>query len=202
VSTVIFNNSFTVHQPYQEGWEHETSRSPAAGGREVRKARLPVQGRFRVRLAQLRFPPNAPSTFEAFFEARQGAYDTWLYLPVLQANRSITAEAVATAGAGETDFPLDSKHIKASTLTVYEDGTPQAAYTLTGNYTAPVIEFDAAPGAGVVITADYDRYIPVRFDADDYDFDPRMFSDAGDASSVLYIRGLTWRQDYAGSHLV
>ncbi len=201
MSTEIF--PFTVHRPYHgEGGAHLTQRSSAEGGREFRRAALPANGLFRVRRAVLRFPPNDPTTFQSWFDDRQGGYDSWLFLPALEVWRVVTDEALGTStgGAGET-FALDSKHIKASTLVVKVGGVDQDGdWNLTGNYSAPIVNTEAGFDAGAV-TATYDRYIPVRFDQDDFDFDVSHFG-ADDDSSTLYVRTLTWRQDRPGSHLV
>ncbi len=196
-------DSFTVLLPNREGWSHLTDVTPAEGGRRVRKAKLPSYGIFRVEQGWLRFPPNDMDAFRTFFQAREGAFDSWLYMPVLEVNRSITGEALGTATAGQTDFPLDSKYIKSSTLVVYVDAVKQTSgWSLVDNNTAPLVRFAAAPGAGKVVTADYDRYIPVTFDQDGFSDDIRHLSSAGDSSSVAHVRGLTWTQDIPGSHLV
>jgi hypothetical protein len=200
MSTENFD-SFTVMLPNLEGWEHLTDAAGAEGGRRVRKAKLPSYGIFRVRQGWLRFPPNDVSDFKDFFNARQGAYDSWLYMPVLEADRSIAAEALGTGDGSTTDFALDSKYLKASTLVVKVDSVVESGVTLVNNNTTPLVRFDTAPSGGEVLTADYDRYVPVTFDQDGFSFDPRHLAGTDDDSTV-YVRGLTWTQNFPGSHLV
>jgi hypothetical protein len=200
MSTAIF--TFIVHQPYRgEGGGHLTGRSTADGGREVRVARLPAEGFFRSRLGEILFPPNNPTTFQTFFDARQGGFDTFLFPPVFEVWREVRGESIGTGDGAEKDFALDSKYINASTLVAYEDGSPQAGISLINNNTAPLVRFDSAPSGSVALTADYDRYIPCRFDQDDFDFGIKGLGNS-DANSILVVRGLTWRQDNPGSHLV
>ena len=66
----------------------------------------------------------------------------------------VTAEAVGTGDALETDFALDNT--PTGSLIVKLNGVATEAYTLDG----ATITFTAAPGSGVVITADY-KYAPV-----------------------------------------
>jgi hypothetical protein len=188
MSTEVFN--FTVHRPYHgEGGSHRTAVTEAEGGRLVRKPILPSDGIFRVRTAQLRFPPNTYSTFVDFFNARRGYW------------REVRAEALGTGDASTVVFALDSMYIDATTLVVYvDDVEEESGWTLVGNNTAPRITFDTAPAEGEVITADYDRYISVTFSMDD--IDPKVLSlGSSDANSILMVPfGVA--QDRAGSHLV
>ena len=103
----------------------------------------------------------------------------------------------------ETDFALDSKHIKESTLVVKVDGSVVSTndWDLTGNNTAPIVEFDTAPTDTHPITASYDRYIPCVFDQPSWRPNLRSLATT-DAASILLITALTWSQDRSGSHLV
>ncbi len=66
---------------------------------------------------------------------------------------TVTGEAVGTGDAAETTFSLDYTTVRDGTLTVYLDGSETSAYT--PNLTTGEIEFTAAPGLDVAITADY-----------------------------------------------
>ena len=200
MSTEIF--SYTVHQPYAEGVIHLTEISEAQGGRENRLARYPAYGIFRVSRSSLRFDVagNALSTFVTFFNARQGRYDTWLYAPLYDAFGLVTAEALGTGAGVATDFALDSKYIVSATLLVYVGGVLQTSgYSLVTNYTTPIVRFTGAPTG--VITATYHRYYPCRFEQDELQITPKMLAGTDD-TSVLVVENLSWRQNYAGSHLV
>jgi uncharacterized delta-60 repeat protein len=73
-------------------------------------------------------------------------------------------EAVGTGGNNTTVFTLDNTNVIAGSETIYFNGTAVSPENYAINYTTGKITFDTAPGAGVVITADYD------FEAKNYDY--------------------------------
>jgi len=203
MSSVIFNDSFTVARPYVEDIEHPIAVSDAQGGRRVRRQVYPDAGLFRVYRATISFPRNDLATWAAFWAARKGPFDSFLYLPVLGIYRTSTAELLGEGDGINKVFALDGKHVKASTLTVTDDAAPvdSGDYVFSGNDTAPIITFDTAPINEHVIRATYDRYIPCVFESTSAKPLVRSLATT-DATSVVRINGLTWRQDRSGSHLV
>ena len=203
MSNTIF--TFDVHQPYSEGPAFLTTRSAAQGGREVRRKGQDSE-LFAVFSAWLLFVTggNSLSGFHTFFTDRDGGYDTFLYKPKLELFHKVTLEAVGTGDGAEDEFALDSKYIDSATLLVYVDGSLKETpgdYALTGNLTAPIIDFVVAPSNLDAVTATYERYYPCRFNQDRALYTPRSLGDT-DAGSAMYCKNLTWRQDYPGSHLV
>lgn len=71
----------------------------------------------------------------------------------------------ATAGAGSVTqnilYPL------AGTLVINLNGTPTVAFTVS--LTTGIVTMTAPPGAGVVVTSDYQFATPVKFSADNLD---------------------------------
>lgn len=204
MSTSIF--TFTVNRPYREGIAHLTDVAAAQGGRSVRLAKFPASGLFVVRQAKLKFSSgaglNSLATFRAFFDARQGRYDSFLYKAKLAEFNLVEGEALGTGDASEDEFALDSKHIDASTLVVYVDDVEQeSGYSLTGNNTAPIVDFVTPPGVGEVVTADYEFYWPCVFQTDEFAPPWRAPGDT-DANMILEVTDVLWAQDRPGSHLV
>lgn len=102
-----------------------------------------------------------------FFKARKGKFNTfWVKFPT---SFKITDEAVGAGDGEQTVFNLDYFPVDAAAAKVYLNGILQVSgYTVSNDLTNEIakITFTAAPGAGVVITADYEYYIQVRFDDD------------------------------------
>ena len=202
MSTTVF--TLSVARPYDEHIAHETLRQVAQGGREVRLALLPAQGLFVVSRATLPVSParNTIAAIRSFWDARQGGYDSFLYKAVLTEYKKVTGEALGTGDGSEDEFALDSKYIDSANLTVYIDGASQSSgWALTGNNTAPIVDFVTPPANGEVVTADYEFYYPCRFDQDRMPGDLKSLA-ATDANSIIKVSSLTWRQDWPGSHLV
>ena len=140
-------------------------------------------------------------TFQAFFAAREGAYDSFLWKARAYDHYQIDDEAVGTGDGATTSFALDMKHVDGTGLTVYIDGAEQTSgYTLNSNNTAPVVVFDSAVTNTSAVTASYPFYMPVIF-ADDR---LTVSSRTADLSSSQMTRSnrMTFRQNYPGSHKV
>ncbi len=93
-------------------------------------------------------------TLIEFLIARQGSYDSFVFYDFEL--RDYTDEYVGTGDNSTTIFNLPARDVE--NLTVYLDGSSTSAYTLTaraGGNGRDKIEFSTAPGADVVITADY-----------------------------------------------
>jgi len=113
----------------------------------------------------------------AFFRARRGKaigfrFKDW-------SDYSVTGQLIGTGDAANQVFQLvktytsgsvtvsrDIKKPVSSTETIYLDGVPQGSgYTL--DTTTGIVNFTAAPGNGVLVTADFEFDVPVRFDTDE-----------------------------------
>ena len=94
-------------------------------------------------------------------------------------------EAVGTGGNNTTVFHLDHGDIVDGSETIYLNGTEVAPENYTINYATGEIEFDTAPEAGVVITADYDYeaantdYYTIKYDSRGNELWNRTFAGGG-----------------------
>lgn len=116
----------------------------------------------------------------AFFRARQGRaigfrFKDWTdYQAAGQnlgtGNGSLTQFQLVkkyTSGTATVTRPI-LKPVNNGTLKVYLNAVLQSSgYTV--NYTTGIITFSTPPGAGVVVTADFEFDVPVRFDTDHLD---------------------------------
>ncbi len=115
--------------------------------------------------------PNDPSDFWAFWEARSGRADTFLYSALTYQMRVVVLGSLGTGDGSTTAFAFSDgtglhKHIDESTLLVYDNGALQTItthYTVSGNNTDPTITFVAAPTNTNPLTVSYSFYMPVRF---------------------------------------
>jgi len=102
-----------------------------------------------------------------FFKARKGKFDTfWVKFPT---SFKVIGEAVGAGDGEQTVFNLDFFPVDTATVKVYLNGILQVSgYTISNDLTNEIakITFSMAPGEGVVITADCEYYIQVRFDDD------------------------------------
>lgn len=144
---------------------------------------------------------NSYETTRDHFFTHRGAFESFLWKPIIRPNRFVSGEALGTGDGVEDEFALDHVHVDPASLVVYLDGSPTSAYTLTGNHSAPIVDFDSPPGGAVAITADYDRYIPVLWI--DSRFPVRPKTDAAEADVQVVISDqIRLRQDSPGSHKV
>lgn len=173
MSTVVF--AFELIDQFDYAQMHETTVVGANDGNEFGRPEFAPLGRYEV-TTFVKVPNQAGTLtwndFLSFVRAREGAYDTFLFKDPLNAlfyrtEKTDADGALGTAIAAQTDFPLVHKFIDASTLKVYKDGIEAVSgWSLVGNDTAPLVRFSVAPGAGVVVTAEYDYYLSVRFKTD------------------------------------
>jgi hypothetical protein len=108
---------------------------------------------------------------DTFFLARSQGIESFLVKdPDLYARTGVSLGTAAAAqvafplpatGENRRDYPIDDAHVE-----VYEDGTPTGA-TITVDTDGRSFTLSAAPGAGVVMTADYWFYRRVKL-ADDF----------------------------------
>jgi hypothetical protein len=112
----------------------------------------------------------------AFFRVRQGRaigfrFKDWTDYQAL-------AQNLGTGNAVITQFQLVKKYTSINTVTrtilkpvnngslkIYLNAVLQSS-GFTMDYTTGIVTFATAPGAGVVVTADFEFDVPVRFDTD------------------------------------
>jgi uncharacterized protein (TIGR02217 family) len=113
----------------------------------------------------------------AFFYARQGQGYAFPYKDFR--DYSVTGQILGTGNAGTKTFDLKKTYTSgaytydrlnilpiANTVKIYFDGTEQTS-GWTVNREAATVTFTSAPGTGVIITADFEFHVPVRFATDD-----------------------------------
>lgn len=128
---------------------------------------------------QLLFPQSGGTwpTFRAWWIARQGPFEAFLYRPQSLGAADVSDAFVAVAA--QVDFDATRRYVDTTTVVVKKAGVTQTLgvhYTLTngsgGAYalgTSPklTVRFGSAPGAAVAVTVEYEHYVPVRFEGDD-----------------------------------
>lgn len=139
----------------------------AGGGAEQRSALL---SRSLRRYAPSWRRTSATYTYiRDFLEARGYSLESFLWRDLRCYERTgvalgtaVTSQVefeIPTAGQYGGDYPIDDAHV-----VVYEDGTETLA-TVTVDVDARTFTLDTAPGAGVVMTADYHYRRRVRLDS-------------------------------------
>jgi hypothetical protein len=173
---VIWPYAFSV-RGFREGLAFATALHEGSGGRRVAQ-KLRAGGELLVR-GTVAFPNAGGSyaSFRAFWEARSGPYEPFLYRAQ---NPGAAAMADAfTATTGQTDFDATRRYVITAGLQVRKAGVLQTEtthYTLRnesggayvlGTSTKLVVHFLAAPGNGVAVTLAYEFYYPVRLEGDE-----------------------------------
>jgi len=131
---------------------------------------------------------------KAFFYDRRGDFKAFLFKD--WTDYAATASGIGVGDDSTTDFQLVKtytagsnpyirtiQYVKSGTLVVYIDGVPKA---LTSDYTVSatgLVTFVTPPANGELITADFEFYVPVRFDGDEFSA-VMSFPNAIDAISV------------------
>ena len=131
-----------------------------------------------------------------FFDLRSGAFDSFLFTD--NDDSSVTSQAIGNGDGVTVAFPLSRVYGSNSDLVqapnvisnVYLNGANQTS-GWTASYwgsTAPgVITFASAPGVGVVVSATFTYYWPVRF-ADDKMTFSRFMNQMYEAKKVSLIQ--------------
>lgn len=115
-----------------------------------------------------------------FFRARQGRavgfrFKDWTDYQAIGQNLGTGTGAVTqfqlvkkyTSGSATIVRPI-LKPVNNGAMKIYLNAVLQGSgYTV--NYTTGIVTFTVAPGAGVVVTADFEFDVPVRFDTDQLD---------------------------------
>lgn len=124
-------------------------------------------------------------TLRGFFEQMLGGWDSFLYTD--PDDYSVTNQGVGVGNASTLAFQLSrgqggfAEPVYAPNLSqpfnLYLNGVLQTTgYSVSqwGSNTPGVVTFVSPPGSGVVITATFQYYWPVRFDDDTLDFEKFM----------------------------
>ncbi len=164
MSTAVL--TFTPEFGLQEDVEFSTLVFQADSGKEKRRAKWsrPV----RMISCSLNNQSEAGiGLMWAFFKARQGKYDPfWVKFPT---SYKVVGEAVGVGNGVQTVFPLDYFPIDTASFKGYANGVlVTSGFVITNDLTNEVAKITCStpPAAGVIITADYEYYIQVRFDDD------------------------------------
>ena len=139
---------------------------------------------------------NELQTLMGFFLAQQGRFTAFYYRDPY--DYQVTAQGLGVGDGSTTDFPLvrslggfAEPVFHAPTVTaVYFNGALQStgwsATASTGGYGTDTIHFIAAPGSGVVVTADFTFNFVCRFDDDSLEFNNFM-SHMWEAQTVTFL---------------
>jgi uncharacterized protein (TIGR02217 family) len=113
----------------------------------------------------------------AFFRARKGRADAFRFKD--WTDYQAAAQPIGTGNGLKTQFQLVKTYSSGSvseartiskpvagTIAVNLNGVVQSASTYSVGLTNGIITFNAAPANGVVVTADFEFDVPVRFDTD------------------------------------
>ncbi len=112
----------------------------------------------------------------AFFRARFGKaygfrFKDWSDFQAVGQNigtgngSQTTFQLTKTYTSGSNSYIRDIKKPVSGTATIYLNSILQSS-GFTVDHTTGIVTFTVAPGAGVVVSADYDFDVPVRFDTD------------------------------------
>jgi uncharacterized protein (TIGR02217 family) len=119
---------------------------------------------------------NEFRTLLAFFLARKGAFDAFLFED--SDDNNVTGQSIGVGNGSNKVFQLvrslggfTEPVLTPVTETIYVNHVATSAYAFTG---PGQITFSSAPGNGAGITADIGYVWPVRFMADQYDFSKFM----------------------------
>jgi uncharacterized protein (TIGR02217 family) len=117
-------------------------------------------------------------TLTAFFLARQGSYDSFLFSD--PDDNLVTGQILGTGDGAATDFQLIRNfggYIEpilapdSSNIAVFVNGTPTTAYNLDPG---GLVQFTTPPPSDAAVTATFGYFWPCRFLEDQYDFSKFM----------------------------
>jgi len=159
----------------QGGPEYSTDVVILATGREQRNQNW-EESRARFDISYGVKTPTQLATLITFFRARRGVFQGFRFKD--KADFSATAQNLGTGNGTTTAFQLIKRYLSGSdtyirtitkpvsgTVKIYKDGILQGS-GWTVNTTTGVVTFTVAPANGVVVTADFEFDVPVRFNVD------------------------------------
>ena len=156
------------------GPEYRTQVVRAADGREVRTALDAVPLRRYQAAAAIRSLDDT-ITLLTFFQARCGRLRGFRWRDPL--DYAAIGSVIGMGDGVKTQFQLSKTYVSgatttvriitkpdASTLRLTLNGAPTSAYVL--NASTGMLTMTSPPAAGVVVAADFEFHVPVRFDVD------------------------------------
>ena len=118
----------------------------------------------------------------AFFNGRQGGFDSFLYRDTN--DNQVTGQALGVGNGVATQFQLvrsfggfiEPIYAPNTVTNAYVNGVDPTGWSVSawGSATPGVITFAAPPGNGLAVTADFTFRFPVAFTKDDMDFEEFM----------------------------
>ena len=207
MATAIFLFTF-LRSGFREYRAFRNAVHEQGGGRRTLQ-KLHAAGELVVR-GTLLFPNKGGTypDFEAFWNARSGGYEAFLYQPQNPGAKSMN-DAPAVTTATQKDFAATRRYVEVATLVVRKNGVVQTlgvhysvvsesggAYVL-GTSSSLVVRFVTAPGMGATVALAYDFYVPVRFDGDDLPDDQELATGGG-VGDALVDRTVSIRLQEAG----
>jgi uncharacterized protein (TIGR02217 family) len=179
VSSAVFPTLPGLTYDIQRVPTWKTKVQQSVSGREVRGAFMsaPLYS-FTLTFEFLRSNALAElQTLVAFFNARQGSYDSFLYSDPVDNN--VTQQSLGTGTGTQTTFQLLRSFgvniepvCNVNTITgVYLNGVSTSAYSISAT---GLITFTTAPGAGVAVTWTGSYYYRCRFTQDTAEFENFM----------------------------
>jgi hypothetical protein len=176
MAATIFPFTF-MRKGFKEYLAFATALHEQAGGRRVAQ-KLHAAGELVVR-GTLLFPNAGGSyqDFAAFWAARFGGYESFLYQP-----QGAGAASMCDAFVGDAatrDFAATRRYVDVATLAVRKNGVVQVAgvqYSvqnesggayMLGTSTKMVVHFATAPANAAAVSLAYEFLVPVRFDGDE-----------------------------------
>lgn len=158
------------------GPEYSTDIVVTQGGFEQRNANW-SQARARYNVAHGVKTQTQLNTLIAFFRARKGRADGFRFKD--WTDYRVTGQLIGTGNGTAVAFSLcktyssgTSTEVRsitkpvAGTVNIYENSVLQSGSAYSVNTTTGVVTFVSAPANGVLVTADFEFDIPVRFDTD------------------------------------
>jgi hypothetical protein len=144
--------------------------TPISGNLKRRKLRSALQ----LRTFDIDMTSMSVADFKllnAFYQARDGMYDSFSFLPAYNQDRLIEGLSVGTGDGSTVEFDLDNtdfyRRVYTGTGTrnqAYVDGSPVGAtFANTDGSKTSAVTYDSAPGGSTVLTVDIDRYVICSF---------------------------------------
>ena len=184
-----------LRRGFREYLAYRTAVHEQGGGRRTAQ-KVHAAGELVVR-GTLLFPNpgGAWRDFEAFWNARFGGFESFLYRPQ-NPGAAVMGDAPAVESATQKDFVATRRYVDTATLVVRKNGLLQtlgvhysvvnesgAAYVL-GTSVKLVVRFANAPGTGATVTIAYEFLVPVRFEGDDLPSEQEMEAGGAGVAAV------------------
>lgn len=194
MSTAVFPTLVGLGWDVQRTAVWDTIRKRSLSGKETRisYATYP-QWEWALRFDFLRYSLDEVQTLAGFFNARRGAFDSFLFTDA--DDNSVTGQVLGDGDGATTAFQLvrpwgsfvEPIWAPNSIGAVYVDAVLNEDWTIAGwgTETPGLLTFDTAPADGAEITADFTYYWPCSFTDDRLDT-AKFMHDLASASGVRF----------------